>query len=377
MATLQFSDSLGTQSVTVSGNGVTPATAVLGPATGITFAAPQQLDTTSGSMQATLTNGGGAALSITSIAATGDFAAISNTCGTSLGANSACMINVTFTPTATGTRNGTLVVMDAVGTQMINLTGTGFAAGGAQVSLSSPLFFGPVIQGTTSSAQMVTITNTGGSPLTVMSTVASAQFGATNNCTTSLTTGQNCMISVTFSPTATGTINGTLMITDNAANSPQSVALSGLGATFSLAPPAGSPSSLTVSPGDTANFSVGFTSTPGLILPLTLSCASNAPFTICTVSPSTVTLGGPTPPTVTVTLRTNCTGQLVGPPGPANGPFTGIPAPLGALWAAVLLLFALARRSRAHGAPNAGPGGWCRSSRRCCWSCWWWASPPA
>ena len=349
MTTLQFTDSLGMQNVTVSGTGVTGASAALAPAGGITFTTPQQIFTTSPTMPATLTNSGGAALSISSIAASGDFSAVSNNCGISLGANSACTINVAYTPTAVGTSNGTLTVMDAVGTQSIMLSGMGFASGGAQASLSSPLYFGAVLQGSTSGAQMVTITNTGGAPLTVMSAVASAQFGATNNCTMALTSGQSCMISVTFSPTTMGTVNGTLMITDNAPNSPQIVPLSGLGATFTLAPPAGSPSSLTVNPGDTANFSVGFTSTPGLIAPITLTCSSTAPYTICKVSPSMVTLGGPTPPTVTVTLQTNCIGQLVGPRNPVGGPFSGMPAPIGAIWAAVLLLFAMAQRKRATG----------------------------
>jgi hypothetical protein len=353
-AMLQFSDSLGMQNVMVNGTGVTGPTATLAPAAGITFATPQQVNTTSATMAATLTNSGGAPLTITGITTTGDFSAVSNTCGISLAANSPCSINVAFTPTMAGTRNGALMVMDALGTQMINLTGTGFTSGGAQASLSSPLYFGAVIQGSTSPAQMVTITNTGGAPLTVMGATASAQFGVTNNCTTALATGQSCMVSVTFVPTGTGTINGTLVISDNAPNSPQSVSLSGLGATFSLAPPTGSPSTLTINPGDTANFSVGLTSTPGLVLPLTLACTSNAPYTICTVNPSSVTLGGPSTPVVTVTLQTNCVGQLVGPKSPASCPFTGVPAPLGALWAAVLLLFALGRRPRAA----RGPYGW-------------------
>jgi len=41
--------------------------------------------------------------------------------------------------------------------------------------------------------------------------------------------GGNCIITVTFTPTKTGTRTGAVTITDNAANSPQSVALSGTG----------------------------------------------------------------------------------------------------------------------------------------------------
>jgi len=38
---------------------------------------------------------------------------------------------------------------------------------------------------------------------------------------------KSCVINVTFTPTATGTFTGTLKITDNAENSPQTITLSG------------------------------------------------------------------------------------------------------------------------------------------------------
>ena len=41
--------------------------------------------------------------------------------------------------------------------------------------------------------------------------------------------GQSCVINVTFRPNNTGTYSATLNITDNANNSPQSVALTGNG----------------------------------------------------------------------------------------------------------------------------------------------------
>ncbi len=62
------------------------------------------------------------------------------------------------------------------------------------------------------------------------------------------------------------------------------------------------------------------------------------------------------PPLVTVTLLTNCIGQLVGPRGPGDVPFTGLPAPLGAVWALALLLFALSRRARTSGRPERWAG---------------------
>jgi hypothetical protein len=52
---------------------------------------------------------------------------------------------------------------------------------------------------------------------------------ASNTCGTSIAAGASCTIGVTFSPTATGTVNGTLTFTDSAVTSPQGVTLSGTG----------------------------------------------------------------------------------------------------------------------------------------------------
>src|SRR5437588_12855639 len=72
-------------------------------------------------MTVTLTNTGAAALTINSFAASGDFAATStgaSACPMSpatLAASGTCTINVTFTPTASGARTGTLSVADNAG----------------------------------------------------------------------------------------------------------------------------------------------------------------------------------------------------------------------------------------------------------------------
>jgi Abnormal spindle-like microcephaly-assoc'd, ASPM-SPD-2-Hydin len=74
----------------------------------------------------TLSNAGNAALSITTISTSGDFAQ-TNKCGTSLAAGGSCQISVTFTPTAGGSRTGTLTVADGASgsPQVVTLTGTG------------------------------------------------------------------------------------------------------------------------------------------------------------------------------------------------------------------------------------------------------------
>ncbi|MGO4518328.1 choice-of-anchor D domain-containing protein [Terriglobus sp. 2YAB30_2] len=73
-----------------------------------------------------LTNTGNAPLAISGVAATGDFSE-TNTCGASLAAGTSCTITVLFTPSATGSRTGTLTVTDNAPTtpQTVTLAGTG------------------------------------------------------------------------------------------------------------------------------------------------------------------------------------------------------------------------------------------------------------
>src|SRR5437660_49853 len=88
--------------------------------------------------------------------------------------------------------------------------------GGSPVTLSpSSLSFPSQLVNTTSAVQTVTLTNTGTAALSVTSIVASGDFMQTNTCGTSVAAGANCAISVTFTPTATGTRTGAVTITDN------------------------------------------------------------------------------------------------------------------------------------------------------------------
>src|ERR1017187_3165716 len=82
---------------------------------------------------------------------------------------------------------------------------------------------------TTSDAQTFTLSNTGASTPVIAGITASGDFKATNTCGASLAVGSGCQISVTFTPTAMGTRIGTVTVADNAADTPQSVALSGNG----------------------------------------------------------------------------------------------------------------------------------------------------
>ncbi|HMD31813.1 MAG TPA: choice-of-anchor D domain-containing protein, partial [Candidatus Acidoferrales bacterium] len=343
-STLQVASNAGngTQTVAVSGTGLAGPTAT--PSGAVTFS-PQAVNSTSAPMNVSLTNSGGTALPITSIALTGgnaaDFAILSNGCGTSLSPGATCFVSVTFTPPSIATFNTTLAFVDSVGTQNVAISGTGVQGGAGSLTLSAPLFFGAVLVGSTSPAQVVAMTNSGGSQITLTGISASGDFAETNACPAMLNPGSSCTVSVTFTPTANGTRTGMLTIAYNAPGSPQVVTLSGIGATISVSAVTGSNTSITVTPGDTATYMLSVSGTQGLIVTLNLTCASSAPFTLCSVSPASVTLGGPTAPTVTVTVQTNCNPSFVG--GRPTGPVPLPPAPVAAFTGLALLLAMMLR----------------------------------
>ena len=114
----------------------------------------------------------------------------------------------------------------------------------AGVSPSSLTFTNQALN-TSSAAQTITLSNTGAAPLAISGITVTGtnagDFSQTTTCGPTLSAPGNCTISVTFKPTASGARSASVSIADNAAGSPQSVALSGTGAaagtpTASLAP---------------------------------------------------------------------------------------------------------------------------------------------
>jgi hypothetical protein len=191
--------------------------------------ANQVLNTTSNAQPVTLSATGNSCLKV-SLAVTGDFAQ-SNTCGAGVPAGQSCVVNVTFTPTATGTRTGVLSLNGNAAS--VSLSGTGFIPAAASVSPSS-INFGNLVVGTESPAQTVTVSNTGGSTLHINSLLVSGDpdfFTLTNNCVggPGVAPGGTCSAQVVFFPHSAGAGSATLTIGSDASNGPVSVALSGTG----------------------------------------------------------------------------------------------------------------------------------------------------
>ncbi len=204
----------------------------------------QNVGTTSAAQTLTLTNNGSLALSISSIAIAGtnaaDFAQ-TNTCpsgSNTLASGSSCTVSVTFTPGALGTRSANLTFSDNAKSspQSVALSGTGFTPAPAVSLNPTSVSFANQNVGTSSPAQAVTLTNSGTMSLSISSIALTGtnatDFAQTNTCpsgSNTLAAGSSCTISVTFTPGASGARSASLTFTDNAADSPQSVALNGTG----------------------------------------------------------------------------------------------------------------------------------------------------
>jgi hypothetical protein len=103
---------------------------------------------------------------------------------------------------------------------------------------TTDLTFGAQLVGTRSAAQLVTLTNGGPVTLTISSITASGDFLQKNNCGSSLAPGESCTIKVAFRPSEKGDRTGSVTITDNAGDSPQMIALTGIGTVVQLSPSA-------------------------------------------------------------------------------------------------------------------------------------------
>jgi uncharacterized repeat protein (TIGR01451 family) len=223
------SDSVdGTQTVPLTGTGTNAAVSLGSSSLGF---GQQVVGTSSAPAPLTVTNSGTTSLVISQVSAGGDFAADGSACTAQpVPAGQGCVINVTFAPTATGPRAGTVTITSnaASSPDSVTLTGTGVAP---VISVSpGSLAFGTAPIGTTSSQQTVTVSNLGTSALHVSAAAASAPFLiSSDGCSGAggIAPGGSCQVAVQFAPASTGPASGTLTISSDGGTG--TVALSGAG----------------------------------------------------------------------------------------------------------------------------------------------------
>jgi hypothetical protein len=221
--------------VALSGSGVTLSPAVSLSGSALAFG-DQAVGTISTAKSLTLTNTGGAALTISSIAKSGTNSAefiVGGSCPASgtLAAGASCTVQAQFAPVGSGSRSASVIITtNAAGSpHAVNLSGNGVAAASpsptpvAQPVLSTnSLVFGAFNVGTTSGAKSVTLSNTGSAALTLSSVALQGNnpgdFGLSGTCVAGATVaaGASCTSSVTFMPTAAGTRAATIAYSTSA-----------------------------------------------------------------------------------------------------------------------------------------------------------------
>ena len=103
---------------------------------------------------------------------------------------------------------------------------------------ATKLIFPKTLIGQTTSLT-ITLTNNGNATLNISNVATTGDFAVqSDGCGAQVLAGNNCAITVGFTPTAKGSRSGILQLTDNAANNPQRVTLAGTGLSIALSPTA-------------------------------------------------------------------------------------------------------------------------------------------
>jgi uncharacterized protein (DUF2141 family) len=201
----------------------------------VTFPVAILLGQTSTALPVRLTNLGMNDLHISGIAITGtnrgDFKQ-RNDCGQQLAPNASCLVEMELVPTAPGLRTAALTIADDApgGQQMIQLQGQGTIISFSPAALN----FGSQAVGTSSPPETTTMTNDGVRSVRIFHAISidgpdAKDFSQTHTCGNSLSGGQSCGISVTFTPKAQGSRAAWITVYDDGGGSPQRIALSGTG----------------------------------------------------------------------------------------------------------------------------------------------------
>jgi hypothetical protein len=293
--------------------------------------------TTTGQMSApqslTLKSAGGQSSSITSIALSGanasDFLLSGNCLTTTLLAPQAsCLLSVTYAPANVVTSQALITVTSnsPSSPQTIQLSGTAIAPVAPVPSFTpgSISFPGTIAEGTSSAPQNIVLSNPAGNAALHISSVAlggpnPADFSiGASTCSGTIAPNSTCTIPVIFSPLGAGLRFASILVTDDAPNSPQGASLNGIaGPPASITAASGSSTTASVAAGTTATFSLMATPSSGFSGTLTFSC-SGAPFGATCTAPPSVSVGNGAAAPFKITVTTSSAAAFL--PTPLNPP---------------------------------------------------------
>ena len=275
------SASNGTMNLPLSGTGVTQGDLTANPSS-LAFGYVQVGSSTS--LSETLTNTGGSSLTISAASASGAGFSLSGlTLPVTLTAGQSTSFKVLFSPTASGAVSGNVSITSTASDSNLNipLTGTGVTQGTLTANPTS-LAFGNVQVGKSSSLSE-TLTNTGGSSLTISAANASGAGFSLSGLTlpVTLNPGQGTSFTVMFSPAASGAVSGNVSITSTGSDSTLNIPLTGTGVTQGTL--TANPTSLafgSVQVGNSTNLSETLTNTGGSAVTISQANLTGAMFAI-------------------------------------------------------------------------------------------------
>ncbi len=181
------------------------------------------------------------------------------------------------------------------------MTGNGILTGGSLLFTPTKLTFSAQTVGTTSQTKTALLINNGNQTVTITNILATAGFTETDNCGTnfptvpaSLNVGQTCTIGVSFTPTNSGSVSGSVNVTSNAVKN-TSLTLAGTGSpVFSLS--SNARSSVVLIGSTAATFTISASGPSTFLGTISLSCSTGV---TCTFSPSSIPTGGSSTLTLT------------------------------------------------------------------------------
>ncbi len=295
--TIKFSSnaSNATLQLQVGGTGLSSEPVTASPAS-VSFG--QVAIGTSSTVPLVLTNARSWKVTLSALQTTGvGFSMSGPTFPLTLGPRQSVTLNVGFAPQSAGTTGGSLFVS---GPQLaIPLTGTGTTPGQFTATPSSLSFANVQVGSNTSLSE--TLTNSGGSSVTITQASSSAAAFSISglNLPLTLTANQSATFTATFAPTSAGAASGNLSVASNASNSTLNIALSGTGTaagTLAVSPTSLSFGSVAVGSNSVLNGSLiasgasvtlssaSLNSTEfvlsGISLPATIPAGQSAPFTV-------------------------------------------------------------------------------------------------
>jgi len=189
--------------------------------------------TTSAPQTAILTNTTNGALPLKSISIAGaGYSIVQNTCPHVLKSGASCAISITFASSSSspGTFTGTLIFTHDDGdggSVAVALSGTAVVPAPLVTLSPTSINVPSLTAGSTSAPQSVLLTNSGTADLNLTGIALTGTgvnlFHESSTCGSVVAVGASCNISVTFAPLVPGGYSAQIVLTDNAADSPQSV----------------------------------------------------------------------------------------------------------------------------------------------------------